>query len=485
MSRWQEQFNLHPFQLVWNDLKNQLLNIDVDDVTVITDVVELARLKKVTSYIDHLVFSIDPELVPLSVWDNFHSQVVIASQYISAFNTDKNIHNIINANACSDNLLTYVRPYMVNSDDVIVANRKGLEALRKEFEGYVVNFKAEADNTKDYINDLKVKFDSAATETLASGGRVQDLERSLIGVDGSEDSVKNIVYKLVEEFNKKYDEINGFYNETLVSSGDRLSTKKIVTDAKKIIIEAKEQIEETVDSVEKEVSELKKFYVKIYGGIDKTGSSHLGIDQELEDKVKALNDFEGMQKRKYEALNIQIESLLPGATSAGLASAYKGMKDSFAGPIRNMSKLFYISIAILVIFSIFTAVKSIGWFYIEYNDLNSWENILKSLINKLPFYAPVLWLALYASKRRSEYQRLQQEYAHKEALASSYESYKKQIYELDAEDKEMQKSFIGKTIDAIAFNASGTLDAKHGDKLPIQEMVNQVISTIEIGKKSS
>ena len=96
------------------------------------------------------------------------------------------------------------------------------------------------------------------------------------------------------------------------------------------------------------------------------------------------------------------------------------------------------------------SIESIGTesAWLTFVSLTDWDTILKSLVYKLPFYGPILWLALFASKRRSEFHRLQQEYAHKEALAKSYQSYKKQIEELNTEDQEMLKHLILKSIDA-------------------------------------
>ena len=56
------------------------------------------------------------------------------------------------------------------------------------------------------------------------------------------------------------------------------------------------------------------------------------------------------------------------------------------------------------------------------------------LLYSTPVLGPVLWIVLSASKRRSEFQRLQQEYAHKEALAKSYAGFKEQIDSLDKDD---------------------------------------------------
>ena len=112
-------------------------------------------------------------------------------------------------------------------------------------------------------------------------------------------------------------------------------------------------------------------------------------------------------------------------------------------------------------------------------NFDTWESVLKGLVYKTPIYVPIIWLAFVASKRRSEYQRLQQEYAHKEALAKSYDSYKKQLESLDDQDKSMQKELIRKAVDAIAYNASQTLDGHHGDKHPAQDLLGKVSDTVK------
>jgi hypothetical protein len=101
----------------------------------------------------------------------------------------------------------------------------------------------------------------------------------------------------------------------------------------------------------------------------------------------------------------------------------------------------------------------------------------KSMLLKLPVMAPLIWLAVFASIRRSQYERLQQEYAHKEALAKSYQSYKKQLEDLLTTEREsLQKDLINKAIEAIAYNASQTLDGKHRDKMPLEHALDVLSS---------
>src|SRR5690606_21929725 len=99
MSRWIEQFENHPFHAVWEDLLTKLKSTNVDDQTVTTSVQELARLKKVITFIDKLINSIDPELVPSATWDNVNSQATACLQQISHYNSNRNIGHIQNANA--------------------------------------------------------------------------------------------------------------------------------------------------------------------------------------------------------------------------------------------------------------------------------------------------------------------------------------------------------------------------------------------------
>ena len=110
-----------------------------------------------------------------------------------------------------------------------------------------------------------------------------------------------------------------------------------------------------------------------------------------------------------------------------------------------------------------------SWLSIEPLDSGDPVNLLAGLIYRLSVLAPLVWLTFFVSKRLSEAQRLKQEYAHKEAVAKSYESFKQQIdkLNLDAEKDLLIKILLKTSIEAIGFNPSKTLDKKHGDKPPL------------------
>ena len=264
----------------------------------------------------------------------------------------------------------------------------------------------------------------------------------------------------------------------LVGEAGKPSTEQLVTAAKDHILSQQEEINEILEDVSEKIENLASFHKNVFGKLNADGEYEGGISQDFAKRVSALGAFEIKQSTRYAALNAEIENLLPRATSAGLATAYRQMKNTFARPIQNAEYLFYAAIAALVIASLFFAIDSAGWLWIKLARFENWDTALKALVNKLPLYGALIWLAYFASRRRSEYSRLQQEYAHKEALAKSYNSYKKQIELLDDEDQSMQKEFITKAVDAIAYNASQTLDGKHGDNHPTQDLLGKVFDSV-------
>src|SRR5690606_32598381 len=142
------------------------------------------------------------------------------------------------------------------------------------------------------------------------------------------------------------------------------------------------------------------FFDQVFGAAAEDGKREGGFSHELDLLRKKMLDFQGAQEKQYRALNEQIESLLPGATSAGLASAYREVKNSFEAPIKFFSKVFLWSIGVLVARSLVLHVQSISLSGITFVALRDIETVLKSVFYKLPFYGPAIWLAYYATKRR-------------------------------------------------------------------------------------
>lgn len=465
MSRWTEEFDKHPFQNTWADLKLRTEEITLDDETVETSLAEVARLRKAIAFLSEMIGGVDPELVPSSTWSNFASQATACLAEITSYNSNRNIGHIANANNHVDNLLAYVRPYMVLPSSAVAAVSRAASAYSKAAEDYVADVGIRAQKVIKDLSDFKINAESDISLIESSKQRIESLEIELFGQDRTSGLQKEI-RELRAEIEIKNAELAAFYKEVFVGVNGVASTKQTIDAAKTDATKQQKEIEILLTGATKQLSELDQFHMTIFGKSNEDGTRAGGLDVELVNLKSKLISFEITQSEKYIALTKEIESLLPGATSAGLATAYKEMKDSFDDTIKRSGMLFYVSVGILVVASFFLAVETIGFWQIKFRDISTWDSVLKSMAFKFPFYAPIVWLAYYATKRRSEAQRLQQEYAHKESLAKSYNSYKKQIEELGVEKEKLLGELIRNTIVAISYNASSTLDGKHGDKMP-------------------
>lgn len=474
MSRWINHFNSHPFQNIWQQLKDELDATKVDDETVITDATELARLRKVVGYIDGMIQSIDPELVPLGTWDSFRDQATNCNQQIASYNSNRNIGHINSANTHADNLLTYVRPYMVVDGKVGNALQKAVKAYAETIMSYGNSFRDKSHELLAEIKQLQENANASFQAIDAIKRSIDEFNVELFG-DQADDGTQEKIRSLVADFETKYQAINGFHHETLIGDENNFSTKKELSQARDSALSDQKSIHELLTDVEDKIAELEGFHTTIFGETGDNNQPSGGRLADFNARVEALKIFETEQKTKYKALNEEIETLLPGATSAGLASAYSEMKNSFEKPIQNATWLFFGSLGVMILGTLVLSIDNISWETgITFVTPADWDSILRSLVYKTPFYAPVLWLAFYATKRRSEYQRLQQEYSHKEAFTKSYHNYKLQLQDLQVDDG-LQIELIKKAIDAIAYNASQTLDKKHGDKMPIQEIIEKTV----------
>jgi hypothetical protein len=491
MSRWIDSFDNPTSNTVWKDLKDKLELCTVDE-TIVSSVEEIARLKKIIAFIDTSLEGIEPELFPQNYVTAFNQQAVACRDQITTYNSNKNIAHITQANAHADNFLNYIRPHVVNSDklkkSLLAAIRAYTNEVAKHLE-HITDTKSEYIKVKEFREEIEEYYD--------------------LLFEDNDESIKAKITLFLNSAEEQYGKINKFYNEILIDE-DSVSTKTAIIEAKKDILRDVEDSHKKLVDVSAKIEELDKFYIKIFGSEDEEGNLTGGLQKEIEQRLEALEKFkieqEAVYKKemkvrldsllKYEKeqqennknLYEQIEGYLPGATSAGLAKAYQEMKDSFTNPIKYWNFAF-IGIVVIMFIATFISFVNIGtlvdgnYTLFSFVKIGEFEDTMNSILFKLPLYAPLIWLAIFASKRRSENQRLQQEYAHKEALAKSYISYKKQIDNLNQEDKALLEKLLDSSISTIAHNASESLDKKHGDPTPVQESLKILFDEVKKLKK--
>ncbi|MFB2685940.1 hypothetical protein ACE02B_12130 [Shewanella mangrovisoli] len=482
MSRWTELFHNHQFQLTWRQIVDLSDDIVVDDNTVVTSVEEVARFNKVVTFIDGLLSSCDPELIPNSTWDSFYNQSNACFQHLINYQNTRNIGYVQHANNSLDNLLTYIRPYQVVAGSAAKSAAASFVAYTKIIDKNLSSFQNEAKKILNDINEQKERSLSYAEEADTANVRIQELNLSYFD-DSEKESLSSKVNRLEDEIERNCQQIMDYKARLLEGDSNSLSISSEIEIAFEKAVSNSQEISSFLQEVKSRVFDLKSFHVVVFCDKNEKGEFEGGLKSEIAAREKHLDQFKKVQEEKYKALNDEIESLLPGATSAGLATAYHDLKVSFDNPIKNYSRLFYGSILFLIAVAFVSVTQEFGWFYVKFVNVTDLTNLFSNILYKLPLVIPVIWLALFTSKRRSETLRLQQEYAHKEALAKSYQNFKTQIEALDQSEPELMKKLLSSAIDAVSKNASDTLDKKHGDKTPVHEGVDGLISSMEKLKK--
>ena len=485
MSRWIDNFDSHVFRITWEDLKGKLDESEADN-TIPTDVQELARLKKVVAFLDNALENLDPELFPTTLLDSYNQQATECRNQINNFNSNRNISHITNANKNVDNLLTYIRPYMIHEGSMKKTLLASVRAYNTEMEKSIEKFNEIVIEKLEEIETSKGKIDIYEAETKhefeiveEARTKIDAYETVLLGNPEDDTSIKEKFEELKKSFEDKHEKLQELYNEAFEDNeeDDTVSIRTALKKAKTGLEEDAGDAHQRLEDIKSEIKDFDIFYDKIFGKLNDEDTRENGLESNLDKRLVQLDEYEEIQNTKHTTLFEKIETLIPGATSAGLASAYKEMKESFDNPIDKWNKFFLGSVGVMFFVTFLSFVNITGGladFTFSFANAKGIEETFESLFNKLPIYAPLIWLAIFSSKRRSEAQRLQQEYAHKEALAKSYDSYKTQIEQLEQEDSKMLLKLIESSIDTIAYNASETLDGKHGDSTPLQETVKQV-----------
>lgn len=490
MSKWVDIFNNHTFHISFESVKEELNKISSKELLYPDQMMDLSRAKKVVNFIDSYIKLIDPDLNILNITqdlNDLNSYAISIKNEIINFNNNKNITYINNINYYLDQILMKLKNFNISLPKI---TGRSISQILK-------NYNDTIDKALEEINLSSVISDS---------NQIKELANKLF--DNSEqESISKKINDTKLDIEKKHGEIIDFYNHTLNDKEFNETIKEIFQTATNEILAKNETVKKEYLELTAKIESFEKYYIKVFGELNDEGVRSGGLKNEIEEQKIKLDIFEKEQQKKHietlnkkfeeiskyenetklliENLHKQIESHLPGAQSAGLAHAYHIERNKFSEPIKNWNIVFIISLGIMFLGTFTTFINLTIYetgFSLSFTEVKGIEDTLNHLLYKLPFYAPLIWLAIYAGKRRSENQRLEQEYAHKEALARSFMGYKQQIEALNDNDQVLLKKLLDSSIETVAKNASESLDKKHGDNLPTFIMIEKVA---ELFKKIS
>lgn len=483
----------------WAQLENiisELTSVSKDDPFTSS----LMRLHKVFLKLDGIIKSLDGDFFPLQSYDTLNKNTSSLINTLNEFKKNRTDQNINDANVLIDNILLCLIPYSKISKISITSN---MQSIKK----YNDNVTKILDNTISKSNDLEVKINTLVNEINEKKIKITEFFNELFISNDARESTKQQIDKLYAYIKTEKDNINGFYNLIFHDDDNKKSIKSQLEDIKvdfeNSLAELNKKISEEIHNIEENdryinstkselstevkniiensngiVSQLTDFYDKIFGFLQEDGKRSGGLKQEIDVQRKNLNELKNKKEEEfaqvikkstseYDSLKSNIEKLLPGATSAGLASAFSDAKKSYKLKIIIFTVLFYVSIFALGGFGVWW----ISGFMNTGSDLSltiaTTGQLINSFLYKLPVLIPLVWLATFSAKRRNEYTRLQEEYEHKWALTSSYLGFKKQIDEMETDDNQLTQLLLKTAIETIGFNPSVTLSSKHDEKTPI------------------
>lgn len=262
--------------------------------------------------------------------------------------------------------------------------------------------------------------------------------------------------KFIEKLEKILDDAKISIEEKEENARDTLkeisSIQQSIVDKQAAFQETKDEFTQEIDSRVAEAESSANELTLLSGDFSK-------LEDKTESELKKLEEA----TRRNEELLAEIEGLLPGATSSGLAKSFSDRKKVYGIPSFLWSAILIGTLA---------GLFALGVYDFKNIDPVANKTILSYFIERLPIVAPAVWLAIYAGRKHGQSSRLEEEYAHKEALARSFEGFKQQIMEMeeqmDDSDNQMSTRFVTQIMDAIALHPSRVFQGKQENVTPME-----------------
>jgi len=310
-----------------------------------------------------------------------------------------------------------------------------------------------------YLQTVKENCESIknyAEQARADSEEIFTAKAKIIDGDGEEDSYLDEVTEAHDKVKKILEETESFYE---ILAG----TPKQGSNYKDAVTSWVEDIKKNNASVTESRERIDAYYISLFGKKNEKGENSGGIRDEIAKTKDSFDEAFNDYKKKSDALFNEIESLLPGATSAGLTDAYKERLEACQIAKRRYTGAFYISIGVLALLVCFSdSIMSHLWD----SQLLLGAGLGQRALAKLFLVAPLIWIASFTSNRSNEMTRLAEEYGHKKALAQSYYGFKKQVEELQKKDTALAEGLLRAAIESLAYNASNSLEKAKRENHP-------------------
>lgn len=336
--------------------------------------------------------------------------------------------------------------------------------------------KQQMHSLKDQVGDQSAEVASIVETSAAMNDEVRNAVESAKAAL----SIAQSIGVSAEQAQADFDKIEAIAKKAAVRSAH-------IEDGFKYVDQMKPKVEVAVDTIEKLRSKAESIYdeASARGGrlteIETAASEARDSAIEAAERVAVEADrlevcaataaaTEGKLKElvsQYHELDAQVRSLLPGATSAGLASSFNARASEFDKSVRNWEIISVVSLVGLCVYALF-----FGDSLIARIDPNAPAVTAVLLLTKTMIALPLVWLALFAGRRGGILKRVREDYRYKADLATAFEGFKTQLSDIPPEEKS-QRVGLSETVLGILSAQPGRLyDAKHQEVTPFSAIAD-------------
>lgn len=338
---------------------------------------------------------------------------------------------------------------LVNGTDEVINLTNAIEQLHTATWQYgFYNLSGEVLGYLEKMNQLKVQEVEAKKlkKELESGLTLRtELDNLLKDVSNGTETIREAVTTAEESIKKTV------YHMNQTTEVAKKAEEKFVTI---------QQTEEDADGIATSISTTKEKINAWSIEIEKLAKKSEEIRTSINEQEKELNNLIGLTEKTLD----QVESLLPGATSAGLASAFKQRREEVA-----KSKIYWIAGFVVSLLGLLGMVIWIITIFPKQaeNNVEWWHFFLQ----RAPLSFPLIWLGWFFGRNYGHIVRLEEDYAFKESISRSFEGYKKQMQEVDPEGA--LPKLCNNTIAILAETPLRVFERKTSDETPANSFLER------------
>lgn len=177
----------------------------------------------------------------------------------------------------------------------------------------------------------------------------------------------------------------------------------------------------------------------------------------------------------------EITRLLPGATSAQLASAYRERREAFVKPAWIWQGVFIAALATLI----WLASEGLADTRTDAGTVRELSELARLWLTRLPIAGALIWLALHAAQEGALARRLEEDYGYKETVAASFQGFQEQMANISKEtDADSALARLCNDVLATLASPPGRIYDKHALTAMPSDLVKKVVDGVADRLKS-